>query len=37
MHGNLDRLICAILIGVLTYDANLLILEPPPRPVGKEP
>jgi len=24
----LDRLVCAILLGVLTYDANLLILEP---------
>jgi len=25
---NIDRLICAILLGVLTYDANLLIIEP---------
>lgn len=25
---NIDRLICAILLGVLTYDANLLILNP---------
>lgn len=25
---NIDRLVCAILLGVLTYDANLLILEP---------
>jgi hypothetical protein len=24
----LDRLVCAILLGVLTYDANLLIIEP---------
>lgn len=24
-----DRVICAILLGVLTYDANLLIIEPP--------
>lgn len=24
----LDRLVCAIMLGVLTYDANLLILEP---------
>ena len=24
----LDRLICAILLGVLTYDANLLVIEP---------
>jgi hypothetical protein len=26
---NFDRLICAILLGVLTYDANLLIIQPP--------
>jgi hypothetical protein len=25
---NIDRLICAILLGILTYDANLLIIEP---------
>lgn len=25
---NIDRLICSILLGVLTYDANLLIIEP---------
>lgn len=25
---NIDRLVCAILLGVLTYDANLLILQP---------
>jgi hypothetical protein len=25
----MDRLICAILLGILTYDGNLLILEPP--------
>lgn len=25
----LDRLVCSILLGVLTYDANLLILQPP--------
>ncbi len=48
MHGNpegggleywvhIDRLICAILIGVLTYDANLLILEPPKRPGARVP
>jgi hypothetical protein len=24
----LDRLVCAILLGVLTYDANLLVIEP---------
>ena len=28
----LDRLITSILLGVLTYDANLLILEPPEEP-----
>lgn len=27
---NIDRVIASILLGVLTYDANLLILEPPP-------
>jgi hypothetical protein len=26
---NIDRLICSILLGVLTYDANLLIIQPP--------
>lgn len=25
---NIDRLVCSILLGVLTYDANLLILQP---------
>jgi hypothetical protein len=25
---SLDRLVCAIMLGVLTYDANLLIIEP---------
>lgn len=25
---NIDRLICAILLGIITYDANLLIIEP---------
>ncbi len=28
----LDRLVCAILLGVLTYDANLLVLEPAIEP-----
>lgn len=28
----LERLICAILLGILTYDGNLVILEPPPPP-----
>jgi hypothetical protein len=27
----LDRLVCAILLGVLTYDANLLVVTPPGR------
>jgi hypothetical protein len=26
----MQRLIGAILLGVLTYDANMLVLEPPP-------
>ncbi|MBI2970245.1 MAG: hypothetical protein HYY36_05840 [Gammaproteobacteria bacterium] len=26
---NIDRVICAILLGVLTYDANLLVIHPP--------
>jgi len=26
---DIDRLICAILLGVITYDANLLVIEPP--------
>ena len=25
---NINRLICAIMLGILTYDANLLIIEP---------
>jgi len=25
---NIDRVVCSILLGVLTYDANLLILQP---------
>ena len=25
---NIDRLICAILLGIVTYDANLLVIEP---------
>lgn len=27
----IDRVVCAILLGVVTYDANLLVVEPPPR------
>ncbi len=30
----LDRVLGAILLGVLTYDANLLLVEPPSRPAG---
>lgn len=30
----IDRVICAILLGIVTYDANLLILEPP-RPSAR--
>jgi hypothetical protein len=30
----INRLICAILLGIVTYDANLLILEPPRKPRG---
>jgi hypothetical protein len=26
---SVDRVICAILLGIVTYDANLLIIEPP--------
>jgi hypothetical protein len=29
---SMDRLIGAILLGVLTYDANVLVLEPPANP-----
>lgn len=28
---NIDRVICAILLGILTYDANLLVIEPERR------
>lgn len=28
---NIDRLVCSILLGIVTYDANLLILEPKAR------
>lgn len=30
-HVNIYRLICAIMLGVLTYDGNLLIIEPPKK------
>lgn len=26
---NIDRVLCSILLGILTYDANLLVIEPP--------
>jgi hypothetical protein len=32
----IDRVICAILLGIVTYDANLLILEPPRAPKRKK-
>jgi hypothetical protein len=28
---NIERVLCAILLGVLTYDANLLVIEPPTK------
>jgi len=28
-HVDIDRVICSILLGIVTHDANLLILEPP--------
>jgi hypothetical protein len=30
-HVNIDRLICSILLGILTYDANLLVIRPGPE------
>jgi len=32
---SIDRVICAILLGILTYDANLLIIEPRKKHGGK--
>ncbi len=32
-EADLDRLVCAILLGVMTYDGNLLIIEPSKRKV----
>lgn len=32
---DVDRVVCAILLGILTYDANLLIIEPDHLPKGK--
>lgn len=31
----IDRVICAVLLGVLTYDANLLVIQPPRRTEGR--
>lgn len=31
---DIDRLVCAILLGVLTYDGNLLVIEPREEPEG---
>jgi hypothetical protein len=33
-YARMDRVICAILLGILTYDANLLIIEPAIRRKG---
>lgn len=35
---HLDRLMCAIMLGIVTYDANLLIIQPrEPRAAAREP
>ena len=41
---SIDRLVCALMLGVITYDANLLVLRPPggarshhARPVRRRP
>jgi hypothetical protein len=34
---SIERVICAILLGIVTYDANLLIIEPPPGPAASSP
>jgi hypothetical protein len=31
-----DQLVCAILIGILTYDGNLLIIEPKKKPTNRQ-
>lgn len=31
---SMDRLIAAIMLGIVTYDANLLVIEPKPQPVA---
>ncbi len=36
-HVDIERLICAIMLGVMTYDANLLIIEKPGWPMEKVP
>ncbi|MCC6909107.1 MAG: hypothetical protein IT430_14285 [Phycisphaerales bacterium] len=35
-HVDIDRLICSIMLGSITYDANLLILEPKERRTTEE-
>jgi hypothetical protein len=32
-EAELDRVVCSVLLGVMTYDANFLIIEPKDRPV----
>lgn len=34
---NIERVVCAILLGIVTYDANLLIVRPPPEQKGGRP
>ena len=31
---SMDRLIAAIMLGIVTYDANLLVIEPKPQPAS---
>jgi hypothetical protein len=33
----IERVICAVMLGVLTYDANLLVIEPAAKPQGGTP
>ena len=33
---NIDRVICSILLGIMTYDANLLIIEPARNQPGNQ-
>ena len=34
--SNIDRVLGAVLLGIVTYDANLLVIHPPRQP-GKSP